>query len=380
MRIVVLGYIIRGPLGGLCWHHLQYILGLKHMGHEVLFLEDSDNYASCYNPHTFAISENPLYGLQFIEHLFSSFDLLNNWAYYDAHTENWFGLSKKKVFSFCDNADVILNISGVNPVREWWAHIPSRVFIDTDPAFTQIKILTEPAFKALASVHTTFFSFAENIVNKSCSIPQDGFSWKVTRQPVFIDAWQIAPLLPKAKWTTVMQWDSYKMQQYEGKMYGMKSSSFNDYWNLPEKISDSFELAIGSDSAPREKLKQAGWYLSNPLMITLNANTYQQYIQQSKGEWSVAKHGYVITNSGWFSERSAVYLASGRPVVVQDTGFSKIFEIGRGLFSFRSPSEVIAAIEEINQNYPKHCYHAREMAEVYFRADKVLASLLDQLN
>jgi hypothetical protein len=229
---------------------------------------------------------------------------------------------------------------------------------------------------ANARNHTQFFSFGENIGKPHCTIPDDGFQWQHTRQPVVLDAWSYTLGNKNAKWTTVMQWDSYKVREYNGQSFGMKSSSFDDYFSLPQRVKETFELAIGSATAPKDKLSKAGWHTADPLSITLNPGTYQQYIRQSKGEWSIAKHGYVISNSGWFSERSTGYLASGRPVVVQETGFSDVIEKGRGLFSFTSPEEAVAAIEEVNHNYASHCKWAREVAEEYFRFDKVLAALL----
>jgi len=156
----------------------------------------------------------------------------------------------------------------------------------------------------------------------------------------------------------------------------MKSASFDHYLALPQKVNDKFELAIGSTTAPKGKLAEAGWQTTDPLSVTLSPDTYQQYIQQSKGEWSIAKQGYAYSNSGWFSERSTGYLASGRPVVVQETGFSEFIETGRGLFSFTSPAEAVIAIEEVNHNYAAHCKWAREISEEYFRFDKVLNALL----
>jgi hypothetical protein len=191
-----------------------------------------------------------------------------------------------------------------------------------------------------------------------------------------LKAWNYSTGNKNAKWTTVMQWDSYKVREYNGQVFCMKSSSFNDYFSLPQKINETFELAIGSAPAPKEKLIANGWNIADPLSVTLSPVTYQQYIQQSKGEWSIAKHGYVSTNSGWFSERTTGYLASGRPVVVQETGFSEFIETGRGLFSFTSPAEAVVAIEEVNHNYAAHCKWAREIAEEYFRFDKVLNALL----
>ncbi len=376
MRIVVLGYIIRGPLGGLCWHYLQYVLGLKQLGHQVLFLEDSDNFPGCYNPEIFETTTDPAYGIQFITALFSKHQLQNNWAYYDEHTNRWFGLPKNEVLEFCNTADVVINISNVNPLRDWWFKIPKRILIDTDPAFTQIRHLEEPTYHAIAENHTHFFTYGENFGKPGCLIPDDGFSWKPTRQPVVTDLWKIADPDATGKWTTVMQWDSYKTRQYKGISFGMKSASFTPFFDLPKAVEDSFELAIGGDTTPAEKLINGGWKLSNPLTITKTSEIFQRYLQQSKGEFSVAKHGYVVSNSGWFSERSAGYLATGRPVVLQDTGFSDIIETGRGVFAFTSANEAAAAIAIINSDYKKHCLYAREIAEAYFRADKVLGLLL----
>lgn len=175
-----------------------------------------------------------------------------------------------------------------------------------------------------------------------------------------------------------MQWDSYKTRTYSGREFGMKSASFDAYFSLPQKVTNSFELAIGSATTPKEKLVASGWQLTDPLAVTLTPATYQQYIRQSKGEWSVAKQGYVDSNSGWFSERTTSYLASGRPAVVQETGFSEWMEIGRGLFSFTSPDEAVASIEEVNGNYERHWQWAREIAEEYFDSNKVLSSLLQR--
>lgn len=376
LNIIIAGYIVGGPLGGLVWHHLQYVLGLHKMRHQVLFVEDSDNYPSCYHPQTHELTTDPSYGLGFIQKVFTQYGLQENWAYYNYHTKIWHGRTSSQVRSCTERADIFINLSGVNPLREMFMNIPVRVLLDTDPAFTQIRHLTEPSAMANARRHTHFFSFGENIGKPHCTIPDDGLHWQPARQPVVFDVWKNTPGNKNAKWTTVMQWDSYKVREYQGEVFGMKSSSFDDYFSLPQKHNESFELAIGSATAPKEKLIGYGWNIADPLSITFSPATYQQYIQQSKGEWSIAKHGYVVTNSGWFSERSTGYLSSGRPVVVQETGFSEIIETGRGLFSFASPAEAVAAIEEVNHNYAAHCNWAREIAEEYFRFDKVLSALL----
>lgn len=377
LRIVVAGYIVGGPLGGLVWHHLQYVLGLSKLGHDVLFVEDSDDYPSCYNPETNEMSTDPNYGIRFIHAVFTRFDMGNKWAYYHAHSDKWLGRSEENIKKFCATADVFLNLSGVNPLREIFRKIPVRVFVDTDPVFTQIRHLSEPAAFQRAKRHNRFFSFGENFGTTDGDIPNDGFLWNSTRQPVITDIWNCNPGNENGKWTTVMQWDSYKVRTYNGKVYGMKSASFDPYLTLPKSINDAIELAIGSASAPRKKLLQEGWLLTDPLTITKTPESYKQYIHSSKGEWSIAKQGYVSGQSGWFSERSTCYLASRRPVVVQDTGFSRFIKTGEGLLIFTSPEEAIVAIEDVNRNYKKHCEAAISVAEEYFRFDRVLNRLLE---
>jgi hypothetical protein len=175
-----------------------------------------------------------------------------------------------------------------------------------------------------------------------------------------------------------MQWDSYTTREFQGIHYGMKSASFQSYLDLPSKVNDgTFELALGSPSAPRDLLERKGWKIRDPLQVTRTLWTYQDYIQQSQAEFGVAKQGYVISNSGWFSERSACYLASGKPVIVQDTGFSNILPTGEGIMAFTNLEEAVAAIEEIESNYERNAQAARTIAQEYFEAKKVLSRLLD---
>lgn len=375
MKVVVLGYIIRGPLGGLVWHHFQYVYGLSQMGHEVLFLEDSEEYAACYNPETHELSKDPSYGISFLKKLFKEYGLNNNWAYFDFHTNNWFGKTKNEVIEFLNNAEIVLNISGVNPLRDWTIKIPKRVFIDTDPVFTQVRHLTDPDALNLARQHNVFFTFGENFGKPNCTIPDDGVEWKPTRQPVVLNLWKNENK-NNGIWTTVMQWDSYKTREWKNQLYGMKSKSFDEFLNLPENTNEKFELALGSESAPKSKMQNLGWCISDPIQITKTPQSYRDFISSSKGEWSIAKHGYVISNSGWFSERSAAYLASSRPVVVQETGFSEIFNTGHGLFGFKKMEDLPDIFSEVNNNYTKHCSWAKEICNEYFNYKIVLENLL----
>lgn len=378
LRIVVLGYIVRGPIGGMAWHHLQYVMGLRDLGHDVIFLEDSDDYPSCYDPEKHVTGTDPSYGLGFAARVFDKVALGDHWGYYDAHTSTWHGPLAREALAFCKSADLVLNISGVNPLREWIISIPSRVIIDTDPVFTQVGHLTEPSRRTDASQHTSFFTFGENIARGSALVPDDGFPWQATRQPIVLNAWPVIDPPRNGKFTTVMQWDSYPAREYEGVRYGVKSDSFGPYINLPRMSGGGFELAIGSASAPRDMLESHGWELANPLAVAGDPWEYQKYIRNSRGEFGIAKQGYVGGRSGWFSERSAAYLASGRPVLAQETGFSDWLPSGQGILSFSSAREVLEGMGEVNSRYEYHCRKAREIAEEYFSADRVLTDLIEK--
>jgi hypothetical protein len=378
LRIVVLGYIVRGPLGGLVWHHLQYLMGLTALGHDVYFAEDSgDSPWCCYDPTRHVTDANPTYGLRFAERVFGRAGLGDRWAYYDAHTSRWLGSGADRVLEVCRSADLLLNLSAVNPLRPWFMQIPGRALVDTDPVFTQVRHLTDPAARRLARQHTSFFTFAANIGSARCAVPDDGLPWHATRQPIVLNAWPVTPGPRDGKFTTVMQWDSYAAREYNGVRYGMKSDSFGPYLDLPEKTGPIFELAVGGANAS-DLLRAHGWAVRNPLEPTRDPWSYQRYIQQSKAEFSIAKHGYVVTRSGWFSERSAAYLASGRPALLQETGFSDWLPTGAGVIAFASPAEALAGIEAIRSRYESHGRAARAVIEAYFDARHVLPPLIER--
>jgi hypothetical protein len=378
LRITVCGYIVRGPLGGLAWHHLQYVLGLSRMGHEVFFVDDSDNYASCYHPDTHALSTDPSYGLAFCGAAFDRLGLDGQWAYFDEHSNRWLGPAAAGAAERAREADLLLDVSAVNPVRDWWSGIPARVLIDTDPAFTQLRHLADPKLHELAAdAHTHFATYAEN-VGTTATLPDDGFRWFATRQPVVLDAWPVRPAPRDGAWTTVMQWNSYPERKFGGTVYGMKSKSFKPYFDLPSRVRDQqLVLAIGSDTAPRKRLAAEGWEVLDPISVTRDPWQFQNFVQQSKGEFGVAKHGYVVSRSGWFSERTANYLASGRPAIVEDSGFTDWMNPTAGLMAFSTPEEAVESLRAVDVDYDAHCMAAREVAATYFDHRLVLGQLLD---
>jgi hypothetical protein len=375
----VSGWLIREPTGGQAWHSLNYVHGLAALGHDVYYIEDSDDTPMCYGPDTSGPSKDAAYGLRFAADAFAQLGLGDRWAYYDAHINEWKGARARDARALCESADLMLHVSGFNPLRDWLERIPARVMIDTDPGFIQIRNLTDPQFHARCEAHTAFFSFGENFGKPSCAIPEDGFSWQATRQPVSLAAWPDTPGPRDGRYTTVMQWQTWQAPwEYKGLKLATKAESFRQFMDLPGRLGPIFEIAVRSRwTSPHSMLRRAGWGIADIDGISRDPWTYQAFIQRSKAEFSIAKAGYVETRSGWFSERSAVYLASGRPVLHQDTGFSDWLPCGKGVFAFRSPEEVIDAVFRINADYDVHCRAARELAAEYFAAERVLPPLIE---
>lgn len=377
LRIILGVYVVRGPLAGLTWHHLQYGLGLRQLGHDVYLYEDSgDDEWSCWDPSTRAMGTDPSYGLRYAERVYRGAGLGDRWAYLDAHTGTWHGPVGKRMPAVFAAADLFINVSGVNGLRPWLTDVPARALVDTDPAFTQIRHLTKPQDAALAKIHTTFHTFATNFGTPGCGVPDDGLPWRPTRQPIVLDCWPVVAPPPRAPYTTVMQWESYAPQEYGGVRFGMKSASFAVIARLPAATRASLEIALGGHG-PSTRLRADGWQIIDPAPVSFDPPTYRRYIQRSRGEVAVAKHGYVISRSGWFSERSAAYLASGRPVITQDTGFARWLPTGRGLLAYGDADGAARALEEVERDYGLHSAAARRVAEDAFGARQVLTELVD---
>jgi hypothetical protein len=377
VRIIVTGYIVRHPLGGMVWSNLQYLLGLKNLGHDVFFVEDSEDYPDCYDPARNALDTDPGYGIAFAQRTLAGIGFEARWAYYDAHTARWLGPRAEDIVRTCEGADLLLNLCGVNPLRPWLADIPRKVLVDEDPAFTQVRNIHDADRLRYVNRHDVFFTFAQNIGSASCRVPDDGVPWIPTRQPVVLDALAPESPSPAAPFTTVMYWQSTKAPEHEGLVYGMKAESFSRFVSLPARSSERFELAIGGATAPLQWLRDHGWGTADSRTVTLSVPTYVDYIRGSKAELSVAKHGYVVSRCGWFSERSTTYMALGRPVVVQNTGFTEWLPCGEGVLAFDSIDEAVDAVANVAGRYDRHCRAARELVEQYFDSRSVLTCLLE---
>jgi len=369
MRIVLAGIIARYPFGGVTWCSLMYLLGLRALGHEVLYIEDTGE--CIYDPVQDAVSLDPAYGTRYIHNALEPHGLGDQWAFVN-YDGSYHGRSADEVRRFCDGADLFLNLSGGSWFwRDEYARIPHRAFIDSDPAFTQLAIAkAEPWYVEFFRGFTHLFTFGANIGTPACSVPTGEFTWQKTWQPITLNDWR-TDRTPRDRFTTVMTWRMESFADVEGN----KDREFMAYLDLPSRTRQPIELAV---NGPRALLEAHGWETVDGMAATRTPALYRDFIQNSRGEFGVAKHAYVSTRSGWFSDRTACYLASGRPALVQDTGWSAHLPQGEGLLGFSSPDEALAGLEAINRDWSRHARRAREVAAEHFDAARVLPKLIDE--
>ena len=375
--VIVAGYWVRYPLGGHLLGQLHYLMGLQKLGCEVVFIEHFGWTSSCYNPQTNAMSDDPSFGLSILEREFSRFGL-EQWCYIDA-TGTYHGLSADAFRKLCRDADLLLSLASTTWLEEF-RDCRTRAYVDTDPGFTQFGMVPTPGPSCSGYASPCDFQFhftiGTRIGQPDCPIPTLGFQWRPTRWPIVLD---LAPYQcrPETKYfTTVMSWRPRKTIVHDGIEYGQKDVEFIKFIDLPKLVGPVFKIALAGPNAPREQIASAGWQLADPLRVTETISAYREFIAESRGEFGVAVNLEVKTRSGWVGDRNAMYLGMGKPVIIQDTGFSESLPCGEGLFAFMNTNDVVAALESVNANYERHCRASREIAEEYFSSEKVLASML----
>jgi hypothetical protein len=378
MRIIVTGLVGQYAFGGVAWDYLQFVEGFRQLGHDVFYLEDTEMWP--YDPVNNTIGEDCSYNVNYLRTVMEKLGLADRWIYRSASDASYHGHTETEAREICATADLFLNVSGCGWLRPEYLAIPHRAFLDSDPMFTQVALASgKQDVVDRIRAHDRHFTFAENIGASNCRVPHAGLHWIPTRQPVVLDWWDARTETPRDVFTTVMNWVSYKNCEYNGETWGQKDVEFLKFLDLPQRTAQKFEIAMGMGPGmkrPTETLQQKGWQIIEPAEHLPDPWTYREYLRQSKGEWSVAKEGYVKSRSGWFSCRSACYLALGRPCVLQDTGWSNVYPTGHGLFTFRTMNEALSAIDAINANYAAHSRAARQLAEQMFDARTVLAELL----
>ncbi len=378
--IVVAGSMAQKPgHGGHTWVFLQYLLGFRRLGWDVLFLDRLDS-AMCQDqagePAGFIDSFNVKYFRRVME----------DYGLGDAYAlcldgEFRLGRSRREVLALVGEAPLLINVMGYLDDDEILGSARKRVFLDIDPGFPQIWRALDLA--DLFQGHDLHVTIGLNVGRADCPIPTCGIEWITTPQPIVLDYWRPCQPTPDGEISSVVSWRGpFGPLDYKGRVYGLRVHEFRKFAALPEVSGCRFELALDihpSDRQDLDRLVGRGWRLVDPRKVAGDPELYQSYIQRSKAEIMVAKNMYVQSGSGWFSDRSICYLACGKPVLAQDTGLRDRFPSNQGIIFFSTFEESLQAVEELNRNYASHTSAARRLAEDYFNSDRVLSQLLIRL-
>ena len=383
-RIVVMGFMGSMPIAGVIWQHIHYVVGLQRLGHDVYYIEDSARLP--YNPETFEVTNEFDYAARLLSRLSREFGFKNRWAFCARYlpANPTAGLPFKKIQQLYREADAILNVCGTQEFNDDLLVSDRILYIESDPGVEQIKIDKEvnSTIEYLRR-HRALFTFGENVGTKSFPVPTHGFKWLPTRQPVVTDFWRTKRSPSRAAvFTTVANWSTSGLKDIswrKRKYLWSKSREFLRFISAPKRAGETFEMATNIEhTATRNEFERNGWRLRCPLQMSVDYWLYRDYIQRSKGEFTVAKDQYVRLETGWFSDRSACYLAAGRPVITQETGFTKLYGGKAGLLSFQSLDEITDAVVAISREYANHSRAARDIAREFFEAEKVVKSILDR--
>jgi hypothetical protein len=378
-KIVVLGMMTKIPVPGVIWQTVHYVVGFQRLGYDVYYVE-----AHARAPHMFirhAREGGSFEAATFIAGVMDRFDLGDHWAFHALHADgSCYGMSEGRLKSLYRSADLLINLSGGTLPRPEHTATDRLVYLETDPVAPQIELYdNQQATIDFLAQHCALFSFAENYGNPDCKLPvSPRFTFRPTRQPVVLDLWQGHASKPGYAFTTIGSWRQEGREiTFQGEVYQWsKHFEFLKFLHLPRRTAQAFELALNRHEEDKDLLVSNGWVVREALEFSTDMDAYRRYICGSRGEFTAAKDQNIRLRSGWFSDRSATYLAAGRPVIAQDTGFGNILPTGRGLFAFTTIEEIVQAVESINGDYERHCRATSELAHAYFSHDVVLPRLL----
>ncbi len=373
-RIIVSGTIVRYPLAGMVQWFLGWIVGLSQLGHTVYFVEKSGWPESCFDPTKGTMGDDCTYGLQSVATALNRYRLGQQWCYVD-HSGQYHGMSEKEVELAFSSADLFLDLEW-GEWRDEAQNAQLRVFVDGEPGWFQIKLANEPPHDP--PVYDAYYTVGLNIGTSRSSAPTAGIDWRGTQSPLLIDEFPVSKPPRNGPYVTIMNWTSHKEVEYNGVTYGQKDIEFAKFMELPQLIDSPFTLAVAG-SAPRDQLRGYGWVLADPHEVTRTTVTLQRFLHSSRGYFSVAKNVRVATNAGWFSDIAGYSLATGRPAILQESGFSDHLPTGSGLFAVESAQEAAEAVRVIEHDYQKHAASARRIAEEYLDARVVLKKMLDDV-
>ena len=380
--IIVAGSLAQRPgHGGHAWVFLQYLLGFRSLGYDVLFLDRLEP-GMCVDasgePARFTESEN----VHFLAATMDAVGLGSCWSVnYDGGRE-WAGVDRASVAELVERSGLLLNVMGYLDDDALRGSAPVTAFLDIDPGFGQM--WRELGLHDPFVGHDHYVTVGSRLGADGCTVPTGGIDWITTLPPVALDAWPVHPP-PRGpfRFTSIATWRGpFGPIEYNGRTYGLRAHEFRRFADLPSNVDATFEVALDidpSDAADRDRLLGFGWLLTDPRHAASGPARYRRYIEGSSAELMVAKNMYVASRGGWFSDRSACYLATGRPVLVQDTGFGDVVPTGSGIVPFATFDDAVAGADDIIGNYASHAAAARAVAEEYFDARIVLTRLLREL-
>jgi hypothetical protein len=379
-KIIVFGILFWYPLAGVTYQFLHYLLGLRRLGYDPYYIEDSGRWI--YDPELNDLSPDASRNIEAVLPMLQKHGFADRWAFRGNYPEGQcYGMTEPQILQLYREAVAFLNVTGAQELREEHMACRRRIYVETDPVAAQVKVAqnNQETIAALAA-HQVHFSFGENFGAPDCKVPLKRFQWIPTRQPVVLDLWNNSFNPDGRPYTTIATWENKgKDIVYEGQTYyWSKDREFMKVIDLPRRRPACFELAVGQEEKVQRILSDNGWGWRDSIEVSRDLERYHNYIVQSRGEFTVAKDQNIRLRSGWFSDRSACYLAAGRPVINQETGFSNCLPTGRGLFTFETMEDILAAVDSIEQDYEGNSRAAREIADEYFAAEKVLGKLMQQ--
>jgi hypothetical protein len=387
LQLIVLGAVGKIPYAGMAWETLHYLEGFRRLGHDVYYIEDTNSWP--FDPDQDSSSEDCSHAVDYVARVMGWAGMSDRWAYRAAEPDGRvYGLSGSRFSQLFQEADVLINHAAATRLHDEHLSVPVRVFLQTDPGSGEILAAQgDPDTLEILSAHTHFFNWAENLGACDCPLPTAGFPYRTTRMPLVLD-WFTPPCVcgnghrDRLRFTTIGNWQSPGEIEWNGEVYSWsKHRQFLKFLDLPQRLGQRLELALGSiDEEQTQSLVDRGWRVVDAAPYGRELIPFRDYIFGSDGEFTVAKDQYVRLRTGWFSDRSAYYLTAGKPVITQETGFGRVLPTGEGLFAFTSTDEIVEAFEAIRSDYGKHSRAARALAEEYFRAEKVLKKLLDDLD
>jgi hypothetical protein len=382
-KIVLLGMMSKMPVAGVVWQTVHYLVGFERLGYEVYYVEAHARTPCMFMEHE--EDDGSARAADFIAGVMTRFDLGDRWAFHALHDDGrCYGLGERQLNELYRSAALLINLhGGTEPQPEHYA-TDRLVYLETDPVALQIELFNgEQTTIDFLAPHCAFFTFGENYGNPDCGLPvSDRFHFRPTRQPVVVDFWDRHDGGEGRAFTTIGNWQQqWREIWYRGEVYHWsKHHEFLNVLDLPTRTIQPFELALSSYSdEDKRMLEDCGWSVRSALDISDDIDAYRAYIAGSRGEFTVAKDQNIRLRSGWFSDRSATYLAAGRPVITQETGFSNVLPTGEGLLAFTTVEDAEAAVAKVNAEYDRHCRAAREIAPEYFNYDVVLSRFLNDV-